>query len=186
MSHGFEASKNGTKWSFLTPRLVARGFAILKFNYRSCGDGPEASDGKFEDTTLSNRVADYRAALDFLQGVDVDRERIAVIGSSFGGAVPVAARDPRVRAYVLLATPSRTDLLSEERMAAARKLGYVPLPSGKRLTTAILDDAAKHDLCVSARELGRPAIVIHGELDDDVPVEQAHELYSQTCPSPSS
>ena len=104
MSHGFEASKDGTKWSFLTPRLVDRGYAVLKFNYRGCGYGPDASDGLFEDTTLSARIADYRAALDFLQGVDVDSDRIAVIGSSFGGEIPVAAQDPRVKAYILLAT----------------------------------------------------------------------------------
>ena len=91
MSHGFEASKDGTKWSFLTPRLVDRGYAVLKFNYRGCGYGPDASDGLFENTTLSARIADYRAALDFLQDADVDPSRIAVIGSSFGGEIPVAA-----------------------------------------------------------------------------------------------
>ena len=107
MSHGFEASKDGTKWSFLTPRLVDHGYAVLKFNYRGCGYGPDASDGLFENTTLSARIADYRAALDFLQDADVDPSRIAVIGSSFGGEIPVAAQDSRVKAYVLLATPSR-------------------------------------------------------------------------------
>ena len=97
MSHGFEASKDGAKWSFLTPRLVDRGYTVLKFNYRGCGYGSEASDGLFEDTTLSARIADYRAALDFLQNADVDPSRIAVIGSSFGGEIPVAAQDPRVK-----------------------------------------------------------------------------------------
>ena len=67
MSHGFEASKDGAKWSFLTPRLVDRGYTVLKFNYRGCGYGSEASDGLFENTTLSARIADYRATLDFLQ-----------------------------------------------------------------------------------------------------------------------
>ena len=107
MSHGFEASKDGAKWSFLTPRLVDRGYTVLKFNYRGCGYGSDASDGLFENTTLSARIADYRAALDFLQNADVNPSRIAVIGSSFGGEIPVAAQDPRVKAYVLLATPSR-------------------------------------------------------------------------------
>ena len=80
MSHGFEASKDGAKWSFLTPRLLDRGYTLLKFNYRGCGYGSDASDGLFEKTTLSARIADYRAALDFLQDTDVDPNRIAVIG----------------------------------------------------------------------------------------------------------
>ena len=178
MSHGFEASKDGTKWSFLTPRLVDQGYAILKFNYRGCGYGPEAGDGLFEDTTLSARIADYRAALDFLQTADIDSTRIAVIGSSFGSEIPVAARDPRVKAYVLLAAPSRPQTPTEAQLTECRATGYFTLPSGKRLAQAYFDDGKRYDLCKSAGELGRPTLIIHGELDDDVPLGQARELYA--------
>ena len=178
MSHGFEASKDGAKWSFLTPRLVDRGYTVLKFNYRGCGYGSDASDGLFENTTLSARIADYRAALDFLQDDDVDPTRIAAIGSSFGGEIPVAAQDPRVKAYVLLATPSRPQTPTEEQLAECRATGYFSLPSGKRLTQAYFEDGERYDLCNAASKLARPTLIIHGSLDDDVPVEQARELYA--------
>ena len=178
MSHGFEASKDGAKWSFLAPRLVKRGYAILKFNYRGCGCGPDASDGLFEDTTLSARIDDYHAALDFLQGQMIDVNRIAVVGSSFGGEVPVAAQDPRVKAYVLLATPSRPQTPTEEHLAECQATGYFTLPSGKRLKPAYFEDSARYNLCQAASNLDRPVLIIHGSLDDDVPVEQARELYA--------
>ena len=178
MSHGFEASKDGTKWSFLAPRLVQRGYAILKFNYRGCGYPPDASDGLFEDTTLSARIADYRAALDFLQTAGVDTDRIAVVGSSFGGEIPIAAQDPRVKAYVLLATPSRPQTPTEEHIAECRATGFFTLPSGKRLKLDYFEDGAKYNLCEAVAYLGRPVLIIHGSLDDDVPVEQARELYA--------
>lgn len=178
MSHGFEASKDGTKWSFLAPRLVERGYAVLKFNYRGCGYGPEASDGLFEDTTLSARIIDYRAALDFLQSADVDAHRIAVVGSSFGGEIPIAAQEPRVKAYVLLATPSRPQTITDEQLAECNDTGYVALHSGKRLKLAYFEDGAQYDLCRLAGTLNRPVLIIHGSLDHDVPVEQARELYA--------
>ena len=178
MSHGFEASKDGTKWSFLTPRLVESGYAVLKFNYRGCGYGEEASDGLFEDTILSARIADYRAALDFLQNADIDADRIAVIGSSFGGEIPIAALDPRVKAYVLLATPSRPQSPTAAQLAECRATGYFSLPSGKRLTQKYFEDGARYDLCKAAGRLDRPVLIIHGSLDADVPVQQAKELYA--------
>ena len=178
MSHGFEASKDGTKWSFLAPRLVECGYAILKFNYRGCGYPPDASDGLFEDTTLSARIADYRAALDFLQTTGVDTGRIAVVGSSFGGEIPVAAQDPRVKAYVLLATPSRPQTPTEEHLAECETTGYFTLPSGKRLKPAYFEDGARYDLCEAVSALAHPVLIIHGSLDEDVPVDQARELYA--------
>ena len=178
MSHGFEASKDGAKWSFLAPKLIERGYAILKFNYRGCGYPPDASDGLFEDTTLSARIADYRTALDFLQNVGIDTDRIAVVGSSFGGEIPVAAQDQRVKVYVLLATPSRPQSPTEEHLAECHSTGYFSLPSGKRLKLDYFRDGAKYNLCKAVAELDRPVQIIHGSRDDDVPIEQARELYT--------
>ena len=77
MSHGLEGSKDGKKWLLLASRLYQSGFSYLRFNYRGCGEGNEASEGKFEDTTLSGRIQDYQAAIDFVNSNAVDRNRIA-------------------------------------------------------------------------------------------------------------
>ncbi|MFQ5873123.1 MAG: alpha/beta hydrolase, partial [Dehalococcoidia bacterium] len=128
MSHGFEASTDGTKWSFLAPRLNENGYATFRFSYRGCGREPEKSEGRFEDTTLTARIEDYRAALDYLENVPIDHNRIGVIGSSFGGEVPLAAKDSRVSVLVLLATPSRPILPTDDPLQTYRQTGYLELP----------------------------------------------------------
>ncbi|MEE9247181.1 MAG: alpha/beta fold hydrolase [Dehalococcoidia bacterium] len=177
MSHGFEASKNGTKWSFLAPRLMEEGYATFRFNYRGCGAGADKSEGRFEDTTLTARVRDYEAALDYLGKVDIDHNRIGVIGSSFGGEVPIAARDPRVKALVLLATPSQPGSPTDEQLQTFQQTGYFQLPSGKRLKMSYFEDSRRYNLCKAISSIERPVLIIHGRLDWDVPLDSACELY---------
>ncbi len=179
MSHGFEASKDGTKWSYLAPRLNQRGYATFRFTYRGCGREPEESDGLFEDTTLTGRIQDYRAALDYLEGVPVDKGRMGVIGSSFGGEVIIAARDPRAQALVCVATPSHPSTPTEEQLQAVRRSGFFQTPSGKRLGMSYFEDARRYDLCQAIEEIDRPVLVVHGSLDDDVPLDDAYELYER-------
>lgn len=177
MSHGFEASKDGTKWAFLAPQLNRRGFSTFRFSYRGCGYGEEKSEGEFEDTTLTGRIKDYKAALGYLVNTDIDEGRIGVIGSSFGGEVPIAASDLRVKAMVLLATPSRSEVPTKEQMAEYRKKGYSELPSGRRLKLSYFEDVGRYDLCKEIEALGVPVLIIHGGNDELVPAGQAHELY---------
>ena len=105
LSHGLESSKDGNKWLMLSPRLYEAGFASLRFSYRGCGEGDEKSEGKFEDSTLTARISDYKAVIDFLHQVKVNLARLGVIGSSLGGMVALAAGDERIKAIVTLATP---------------------------------------------------------------------------------
>ena len=105
MSHGFESSMDGGKWVTFPLWFFKRGYATLKFNYRGCGEGEAKSEGKFQDTTLTARLKDYHAALDFLEGTGVDMNRIGSVGSSFGGMIVLASGDERVKAIVSLATP---------------------------------------------------------------------------------
>ncbi len=78
------------------------GIALLRFDFSGCGQ----SDGRIEESTLSGRVADLEAVLDFME----DRgwhHPFGLMGSSFGGyaAILAAAQDKRVGALATLATP---------------------------------------------------------------------------------
>lgn len=178
MSHGLESSKDGNKWLVLAPRLYDAGFASLRFSYRGCGEGEERSEGEFEDTNLTNRISDYRAATDFLQRARVNTARIGAIGSSFGGTVALAARDERIRAMVTLATPSHFPSPSEEGLEQIRDKGYFELNSGKRLRAGFHEDFRRYNIYEEVKKIYCPLLIIHGSLDDVVPVEHAYELYS--------
>lgn len=165
MSHGLEGSKDGSKWRFLSPRFYDEGFASLRFNYRGCG-GVERSEGESEDTTLTGRIKDYKAALDYLETAKVDLKRLGVIGSSFGGMVALAAEDKRVKAIIIMATPSRFPL------PRSKGLFFAPKVKGD-----FYQDLQAYDLCQSIKRASCPILIIQGEHDELVPMESTYELY---------
>ncbi len=177
LSHGLESSKDGDKWLVLASRLYDAGFASLRFSYRGCGEGAEKSEGQFEDTTLSSRIEDLIAAIDFVDGAGVDIKRIGVVGSSFGGMVALAARDARIKAVVVMATPCRPAMAMDELFASYRSGEFFDLPSGRRLKLGVLEDMQKYDICQAAATIGRPLLIIQGTDDETVPVRDACDLY---------
>ena len=178
MSHGLESSKDGDKWLVFAPKLYDAGFACLRFSYRGCGEGEERSDGEFEDTTLSGRIRDYLAAIDFIETTEVDNNRLGVIGSSFGGMVALAAQDSRIKALVTLATPSKLQASAREQLRVYRNEEFFELLSGRRLRTRFFRDVGQYDICKAIGEIGCPVLIIHGSADETVPVTAAQDLYA--------
>jgi alpha/beta superfamily hydrolase len=174
--HGLEGDKDSDKWLAIASRLYREGYACLRFNFRGCGEGLEKSEGEFEDTCLTARIEDYRAALRFLESTGkVNLEKLGVVGSSFGGMVAIAAGEKRVRAMVTLASPYKIPW-SEDSKILMEEAGYVRLPSGRRLKKSFFEDLKDYDIL---RLVGNvpPILVIHGGLDELVPVEHAYRLY---------
>lgn len=177
ISHGLEGSKDGEKWLEFVPKLVSRGFACLRFNYRGCGNGKEKSDGDFIDTTLTRRIQDYNSAIDFTQTCSINTNRIGVIGSSFGGSVAITARDRRVKVMVTLSTPCRLKNPSDKELKLYKNKGFHELPSGKKLLPAFFQDFLKYDVCKATGELRCPLLVIHGESDKIIAIDSAYDIY---------
>ncbi|MBI4635609.1 MAG: alpha/beta fold hydrolase [Candidatus Rokubacteria bacterium] len=80
-------------------RLAREGFAVLRFDYRGCGD----SAGDFEDFALPHWLADIRRALDLLEARGVTT--LGLLGLRFGAtlAATVAAEDQRVNRLIMWA-----------------------------------------------------------------------------------
>ena len=79
--------------------LTDAGYVVLTFDYKGWGD----SDGPRSRLSPYGRVLDSQAALTFLGTQPaVDRSRLGIYGTSYGGATVVwtAAVDPRVKAVV--------------------------------------------------------------------------------------
>jgi uncharacterized protein len=97
--HGFGSNKSSP--TMLGPSKVLNdlGYVTLRFDMRGCGD----SEGEHGRVICLDQVEDTRNALTYLaQHPAVDGARIALIGTSFGGAVSVYAGgvDERVAAVI--------------------------------------------------------------------------------------
>ena len=97
--HGFGSNKDSLNVLAPTKVLTELGYVTLRFSMRGCGD----SEGEFGRVICLEQVEDTRNALTYLASHPaVDPRRIAVVGSSFGGAVAVYAGgvDERVAAVI--------------------------------------------------------------------------------------
>ncbi|KXB04348.1 hypothetical protein AKJ48_02875, partial [candidate division MSBL1 archaeon SCGC-AAA261O19] len=174
--HGLEGGKDKGKWPLVASKFAEAGYASLRFNFRGCGRGGEKSEGKFEDTTLSARIRDYKSSLNFLQSLKwIDVDRIGVIGSSLGGMVAISGRDERVKTIVTMSSPYKVPRYGEPRIPEKRGDYYI-LPSGRRFKEDFYEDIRGYDLLEDVKE-APPLLIIHGTSDEIVPPEHAQTLY---------
>jgi fermentation-respiration switch protein FrsA (DUF1100 family) len=100
VGHGFAGVKEARLDAF-AERFAAAGLACLVFDYRHFG----ASGGDPRQLVdIGHQREDWRAALRYACGrPDVDNDRVALWGTSFGGgmALDLASRDPTIAAVVL-------------------------------------------------------------------------------------
>jgi fermentation-respiration switch protein FrsA (DUF1100 family) len=97
--HGFMGSKDESQAELQARMLCELGYAALRFDMRGCGD----SGGRRGYVLCLDQVADTRNGLTWLAGQpEIDRDRIGVIGHSFGAAVAIYAAgvDRRVAAAI--------------------------------------------------------------------------------------
>ncbi len=172
--HGLEGDKDRGKWPTVASYLYDSGYACLRFNFRGCGE-IEKSGGAFEDLTLSGRIEDYKAALQYVRSEQsIDSNRIGVIGSSLGGMVAIGGKQ-KVNAVVTMGSPYKVPRYGKPLIPQEEGDHYV-LPSGSRFRKDFYEDIQKYDLTKDVKQ-APPLLIIHGSSDEVVPVEHARILY---------
>ena len=89
----------------------------------------------------------------------------------------LSGRDERIKALVLLATPSCVRALTEEQVKRAKEKGYIELESGRRLKQDFFEDFTGYNLCQEIHKIRCPILIMHGSTDEVVPVKNAYTLY---------
>jgi dipeptidyl aminopeptidase/acylaminoacyl peptidase len=163
-SHGLLSSKDSEKYIALGERISKEGIAMLRFDFRGIGE----SEGRIEDDTVSRRIVDLSSAIGFIRSRPDLGNRIGLVGSSLGGFISLikASMDKEIRAVVIWATPLHmNDLKSKERDEDT------PLPP-----EAFFEDLPKHRLLPLLPKVSN-CLVIHGEKDELVSVDQALKIF---------
>ncbi len=183
--HGFRADKSSGKLVALGNELPKHGIAFLRFDFSGHGE----SEGKFEDTTVTNQVDDLRSALDFVCGHEnLDETKTGVVGSSLGGMVAVisAAEDERIKCLALLCPLSDFTIInlpqySKEKLKEWKEKGTTLVRTFKNGTTLPIkyrfyEDGLSYDVYKTAEKVSAPTLILHGDGDDVVPLSQSQEL----------
>jgi fermentation-respiration switch protein FrsA (DUF1100 family) len=142
--------------------LTDAGLDVFSFDYRGYGrsTGRPDEEGTYRDARAA------RAALLDQEGADPDR--VFYVGESLGGAVAIAlAVEAPPRGLALLST-----------FTSVRAMGRVHYPF---IPTPVVPDA--YPSLSRIREIECPLLVMHGEQDEIVPVEQGRALF-EAAPEP--
>jgi dienelactone hydrolase len=170
--------------------LARRGVAVLRMDDRGFGE----SGGTAVGATTADFANDIRAGLAWLRRrPDIDHSRLGLIGHSEGAIIApmIAATDSTLRGLVLMAGPAWTGrrVVESQNAYAIARSPAVPLSQRDSLLLASMRIAdstmtndpwfrffAAHDPLATARRVRVPVLILHGETDRQVTVQQAHEL----------
>jgi pimeloyl-ACP methyl ester carboxylesterase len=171
---GYASDMEGTKALALDGFAERSGLAMLRLDYSGTG----SSSGRFEDGTLALWLEEALAAIDRLtQGP------VIIVGSSMGGwiALHVALiRPERVSALVgIAAAPDFTEWgFSDDQKAELQTNGRIeePNPYGAEpfvTTRGFWESGQELRLLHQEIAVDCPVRLIHGERDEDVPLDVA-------------
>ncbi len=183
--HGFAGNKIGKHRIYisLAQRLAQLGIASLRFDFRGSGE----SEGEFSEMTLESEVSDALQALKFLrQQNQIDRDRIGLLGNSFGGAVAVLAaqQDCDVKSLALVASLFNSrpwvkawQAFQKEPNAKVAQQQMSQILDGNVPGPAFYETFLKLDLQKAFSELAHiPLILAYGEQDERVGRDQVEQF----------
>ncbi|MGH7843595.1 MAG: alpha/beta hydrolase [Candidatus Binatia bacterium] len=178
LCHGMESNKESEKIVALAEILSENGLLTLRFDFACANE----SSGDFADITYSGEVEDLRAAFDYILQYPV--RNIGVFGSSMGGTVALlfAGQEEKVAALATLAAPLHPEKITEQILSPDgidewQRCGYV-IYHERRINVTLLEDLRTLNVPRTATYLRCPTLVIHGDRDETVPVEEGYELFS--------
>ncbi len=176
MCHGFSSSKKGRTMEHVAPALNEAGLNTFRFDFFGHGD----SEGSFEDITISEGIDDALNAIEYVKKLGYTR--IGLLGVSFGGIVAMGAvlMSKDIKKLCLMCPVSDFVELIEKKFVKDdieewRKKGFSDYQD-KKLKYGFYEDAKKWVMYGKAEDIDAETLVIHGDKDETVPIEQSRKL----------
>jgi dipeptidyl aminopeptidase/acylaminoacyl peptidase len=175
MPHGGPIDRDGWHYDFLREFLASRGYAVLQMNFRGSGgygaDWFYAAHQDWGGKTYEDVVDGTKWAI--AQGI-ADPQRVAILGWSFGGYVALvgAQRDADLfRCAISIAGPSDLGMLISEESRYLNMAEVAQKQIGTDKEKIRRDSPRLH-----ASEVTIPVLLIHGDRDAQVDLEQSQSM----------
>ncbi len=182
LCHGFTGNKEGT--SLILEKLFnEKNIATFRFDFFGHGE----SAGNFEDITVTEGMDDILCAIVFLKKQGY--KKIGLFGSSYGGFTALLAAARTNDLFVLELKCPVSDYfgklmakLTKTEAEKWKKKGWTDYISSDgrkhKLNYSFFSDANNDKGYEAAQKIKIPTVIIHGDADTVVPLEQSKKLAS--------
>ncbi len=198
--HGYKGFKDWGAWDVMAKTLATSGCCFVKFNFSHNG-GTMANPIDFPDleafgnNNYSKELEDLNDVIDWAQErfkdhTNVHTENICLIGHSRGGGIAIlkASEDPRINKLVTLASVSDfgSRFGSEPEIKAWKEDGVKFVKNGRTKQNMphyyqFFEDFKAHEdrlhIETATRALTLPMLIIHGDKDTSVSIDEAYNIY---------
>lgn len=178
MLHGGPTSQARPDFDPVVQYLLARGYAVLDLNFRgSTGYGQRFT--QLDNKRLRpNAVRDMQAAVEYLRArADVDGNRVAAMGGSYGGYMTLAAVAQLPEYF-----QAGVDFVGVANWISGLEDASPQLRNSDRIEYGNIEDTADRAFFTEisplsyAHQIRSPLMVVHGANDPRVPVAEADQI----------
>jgi hypothetical protein len=179
--HGFMSNKDSETNLELTKRLPPKGIATVRLDLFGHGE----SSGPFQQLTLSRCLHQVECLIAWIK--ENGYEEISLVGSSLGGliAIHTAAKHPELIRLALKCPVSSYPILWEKRLGKSGManwkqdgcFSFIFDDQKARLEYGFYEDLLKFNTYADAAHIKTQTLIVHGDADDDVPVDQSIRLF---------
>ena len=198
--HGYKGFKDWGAWNIMAHTFAKAGFYFIKFNFSHNGGTPEEPIDfpdleAFGNNNYSKELDDLGSVIDWVTNNDNIKKRgnshnISLIGHSRGGGIVLikANEDSRVNKVITLAavcdfgkrTATSGDLESWKKDGVKYVLNgrtKQQMPHFYQFYEDFLANEKRLSIKFAISHLEAPCLIIHGNHDTSVSIDEAHRLH---------
>ena len=193
LCHGSRGYKDWGFIPFLASRLAEEGLHAVTFNFTDSGirdrSGAFEEPERFRRGTYRSELEDLGRVAEWVAQRLPQPVRLGIAGHSRGGAIGIlyAPEDPRVRCLASLAAPSRIGVWPDRYFETWRRGEPVTVGDFRTRTQLLFGpeiyqdlerNRPRYDVAAALERIVCPLLVVQGDRDRSVTVEEAREIAS--------